>query len=203
MFQKVTWPLIGRYTHQLCCKFLSSNRCLVLLLLSFLLIGCGAHRVIRTDPPGATISVDDEKIGSAPVTYAFSTSGFRFNYKVRAEMKGYHTAEELVRPYTDFWGTISWPDVFITLRKIEKEAEEKNKYIILRNDSKSLSPSELIQATANDTAKEKLKFAFENKKITVEQLKKANIELQSQNYSRTLRAFIDGSIDEETFGSLY
>ncbi len=176
-----------------------------LLSACFILIGCGSYQTIRTDPPGAAIFVDGEHIGESPATYSFSTSGFRYNYKVRAEMKGYYPAEEAVKSHTDFWGSIQWRDVFLTLRKIEKDMEERNREIMIRPAIKpSLpDPDEKLQAPDIETAKAKLRRSFEKGFISVEQLKRANSEMQAQSISRILKAFLEGAVDEKTFGELY
>ena len=54
-----------------------------------------------------------------------------------------------------------------------------------------------------ESAKEKLRIAFSNKVITLEQLNKAIGELDSGTYSKELDLFLDGKIDEKAFGMLY
>lgn len=62
---------------------------------------------------------------------------------------------------------------------------------------------EKLQAPDIETAKAKLRRSFEKGFISVEQLKKANSEMQAQSISRILKAFLEGAVDEKTFGELY
>jgi hypothetical protein len=85
-----------------------------------LLVGCSSAAMIRTEPPGANIYVDDTPIGKSPISYSFSTTGLRYSYKIRAELEGFYPEEQVTQSHTNFWGSVSWPDIFLRLRKIEK-----------------------------------------------------------------------------------
>lgn len=68
--------------------------CFMLLTLS-ILSACGCvHRrmMITSDPPGATVFVDNNEIGQTPVAHDFTYYGTR---NFRLEMDGYETVNEL------------------------------------------------------------------------------------------------------------
>lgn len=54
-----------------------------------------------------------------------------------------------------------------------------------------------------EMARARLKSAFENKAITAEQFNRATKELKAQGRSRLLESFLEGEIDEKTFGESY
>ncbi|MBI5561731.1 MAG: caspase family protein [Deltaproteobacteria bacterium] len=54
-----------------------------------------------------------------------------------------------------------------------------------------------------DTAKARLKSAFERELISEDQLSRSLDELKGKDRSRTLKSFLEGKIDEKRFGELY
>ncbi len=54
-----------------------------------------------------------------------------------------------------------------------------------------------------ETARARLKSAFESGFITIDQLNRALDELKSQTHSKTLEAFLEGKIEARKFGELY
>ena len=163
----------------------------IIFTVFLMLVGCGSHRMIRTEPPGATIYVDGRKIGKSPIAYKFGKSGFRYGYKVRAELDGYYPEEEVIKSHTDVWGSVEWSDAFIRLRKTDsderKDSPPKTDLISPKQEG---AIKQQLGASGIEAAKKKLNIAFENGHITIEQLKKANSELKSQSISKILRVFV-------------
>lgn len=97
-------------------SFPSSLRCCSLVLLVIVATGgCVRRRMlVRTDPPGATVSVDNQVIGTAPAATPFVYYGTR---EFRIEKDGYRT--ETIRrrlnppwyqwPGLDFIAETLWP----------------------------------------------------------------------------------------------
>lgn len=84
------------------------------------------------------------------------------------------------------------------------QLEELHKSGIISDEEYNRAKSKLMpQETGTEVAKSKLKNSFEKGFITIEQLKRANDELKSQTTSRILKSFLEGKIDEKTFGELY
>jgi len=89
--------------------------CLLLLLGILTIAGCVERRLtILTDPPDAVVWLNDEEIGTTPVTVGFNWYG---DYKVRIEKEGYqilNTHQDLPRPAEDhfpldFFAEVIWP----------------------------------------------------------------------------------------------
>ncbi len=85
--------------------------CLSALMLS----GCVERKLtINTVPAGAIVELNDEEIGTTPVTVAFSWYG---DYRIRASMDGYETLQthrKLKAPIhdrfpLDFFAGVLWP----------------------------------------------------------------------------------------------
>ena len=54
------------------------------------------HVVVKTDPPGAKITLDQRELGPSPVTFE-DASGSRKTYSVRIEKEGYRTVYRTIR----------------------------------------------------------------------------------------------------------
>lgn len=89
--------------------------CLFLLSAILLTVGCVERRLtIHTEPPDAVVWLNDEEIGTTPVTVGFNWYG---DYKVRIEKNGYQildTHRDLPRPAEDyfpldFFAEVLWP----------------------------------------------------------------------------------------------
>ncbi|HSV27148.1 MAG TPA: PEGA domain-containing protein, partial [Sedimentisphaerales bacterium] len=83
------------------------HRIMVLLPAAILLVGgCGGVQreiTIRTQPAGAVVVLNDEEIGTSPVTVAFNWYG---DYNVRISLEGYRTLitnRELDAPWYDYF----------------------------------------------------------------------------------------------------
>jgi hypothetical protein len=83
---------------------------ITLAVATFLMVGCTSTCLIDSEPQGATIYVDGEKIGETPTSHGFSTSGFVYEYEVKADLAGHQTEIQEVKSHTDAWGNRSWPD---------------------------------------------------------------------------------------------
>lgn len=79
------------------------------------LSGCVERRLtILTEPSEAVVWLNDEEIGTSPVTVGFNWYG---DYKIRVEKEGYeiiHTHQEIKRPLEDyfpfdFFAEVLWP----------------------------------------------------------------------------------------------
>jgi hypothetical protein len=89
-----------------------SRRALALLLL---LSGCVERRLhVRTDPPGAEVTVNGERIGRSPATWRFTHYG---DALVEVEKPGYEPAQQVVplkapwyqKPGIDFFADVLAP----------------------------------------------------------------------------------------------
>ena len=88
----------------------------ILLLLGLVMtVGCVERRlIIHTEPPDAVVWLNDEEIGTSPVSVGFNWYG---DYKVRIEKQGYeilNTHRDLPRPAEDyfpldFFAEVLWP----------------------------------------------------------------------------------------------
>lgn len=70
------------------------------LVVSLSLPGCVTSTQIRTIPAGASVYVNDELIGTSPVTYSTPDDAWRPPYRLRAELPGYHPLEGELTPVT-------------------------------------------------------------------------------------------------------
>ncbi|OHB68033.1 MAG: hypothetical protein A2Y77_01755 [Planctomycetes bacterium RBG_13_62_9] len=74
------------------------------LIAAIALAGCVERRLtIHTEPPGATVVLNDQQIGEAPVTVPFNWYG---DHWVRISMEGYETLDthrELKAPLHDYF----------------------------------------------------------------------------------------------------
>lgn len=77
--------------HRLSRTHLSVRTCAVLGLAVVLFAGCVERRLtINTQPPGATVILNDQEIGASPVTVPFNWYG---DYWVRISKDGYETLD--------------------------------------------------------------------------------------------------------------
>ncbi|MBW8034838.1 MAG: PEGA domain-containing protein [Planctomycetes bacterium] len=109
-------------------------------LSAVLLSGCVERKLtINTVPTGAIVELNDEEIGTSPVTVAFNWYG---DYRIRASMDGYETLEthrKLKAPMRDhfpfdFFAQVLWPgkivDEYNWTFDLEKyEAPDREKLI--------------------------------------------------------------------------
>ncbi len=106
-------------------------RLLALTLLPLLMTGCVRRRMtVRTSPPGATVSVDNQVIGTTPAASSFVYYGTR---EFRIEKDGYRT--ETIRkkfkppwyqfPGLDFVSETLWPGEIRDERIIDVELVPK------------------------------------------------------------------------------
>lgn len=101
------------------------------MLLVFSTVGCVRRRMtVRTSPPGATISVDNQVIGTSPAASSFTYYGTR---EFRIEKDGFKT--ETIRrkinppwyqlPGLDFVSETLWPGEIRDERIIDVQLEPK------------------------------------------------------------------------------
>jgi len=85
------------------------------LLAVVLLAGCVERRLlVRTDPPGADVTINGERVGRAPVEWRFTHYGKAL---VEVEKAGYEPAQRVValkspwyqKPVIDFFADVLWP----------------------------------------------------------------------------------------------
>ncbi|MBL7214046.1 MAG: PEGA domain-containing protein [Phycisphaerae bacterium] len=112
------------------------------LLAIFLTAGCVERRLtIVTEPKDAVVWLNDEEVGTAPVTVNFNWYG---DYNVRIEKSGYgilNTHRELERPLHDrfpfdFFAEVLWP----------KKIVDEYTWTFELEPYQQTSPEELIQA---------------------------------------------------------
>lgn len=70
------------------------------LLVSSSLSGCVTSTQIRTIPSGASVYVNDQLVGTSPVTFSTPDSAWRPPYRVRAELPGYQPGLGELTPVT-------------------------------------------------------------------------------------------------------
>jgi len=104
--------------------------------------GCVERRLtIVTDPEEAVVWLNDEEVGTTPVTVSFNWYG---DYNVRIEKSGYeilNTHRELERPLQDefpfdFFAQVLWPDTIV----------DKYTWTFDLQPYMQSSPAELIEA---------------------------------------------------------
>lgn len=92
------------------------RRVRIVLVVAFALLGgCVERRLlVRTEPPGAEVKVNGERVGRAPVTWRFDHYG---NALLEVEKPGYEPAQQVVRlrppwyevPVVDFFSDVLVP----------------------------------------------------------------------------------------------
>lgn len=106
-------------------RFRLSPILLLLLTGIFLLIETGCNGVrrrltIRTDPPGATVWVNDQEIGRTPISHNITYSG---TYKIRLAMDGKKTKTVMYAVKTPWY---LWPGVdFISENLVPGELRDQ------------------------------------------------------------------------------
>jgi hypothetical protein len=65
-----------------------------------MLSGCVTSTEIRTIPAGASVYVNDQLLGSSPVTFSTPDNSWRPPYRVRAELRGYQQMQGELTPVT-------------------------------------------------------------------------------------------------------
>ena len=132
----------------------------ILLLLAFLPLfwtGCVRRRMtVRTNPPGATVSVDNQVIGTTPAATSFTYYGTR---EFRIEKDGYRT--ETIRekiktpwyeiPVIDFFTETLWPgeirdERIIDVQLVPKTLEPTDTVIQRADSLRSQSRSGIVTA---------------------------------------------------------
>jgi len=130
------------------CKTLIWVACVLIVVCT----GCVRRRMtVRTSPPGATVSIDNQVIGTSPAATSFVHYGTR---EFRIEKDGYRT--EVIRrkikppwyewPGIDFFSETLWPgelrderiiDVQLAPKELEPAEDLMNRADALRNQSKA------------------------------------------------------------------
>jgi hypothetical protein len=117
------------------------------LIVAILLGACVERRLlVRTDPPGAEVTVNGDRVGRSPARVPFTHYG---QMLVEVEKPGYEPAEKVVdlrspwyqKPGIDFFSDVLWPG------RIEDEHEIELKLEPLRR----LSPAEVERGVAEMT----------------------------------------------------
>jgi len=121
----------------------SSIALLTFSLSAFLLVsGCLERKLtINTEPQGALIMLNDEEIGTSPVTVSFEWYG---DYWVRIRKDGYeslNTHRELKGPWYDIFPF----DFFVQILSPDRHVDSYEWTFPLK-PKKEISPEELIQA---------------------------------------------------------
>jgi hypothetical protein len=88
----------------------------VLLLVAILACGCGSVQrelTVKTEPAGALVLLNDEEIGTSPVTVSFNWYG---DYRITVSHEGYATLKthkKLAAPWYDYFpfdlARLMWP----------------------------------------------------------------------------------------------
>lgn len=106
----------------------------VAILLALSLLGACVERrlLIRTDPPGADVTVNGEKVGRAPVQWRFDHYG---KVLVEVEKPGYRPAERVVelrspwyeKPGVDFFADVLVPTTIRDEHQVELRLEPERR----------------------------------------------------------------------------
>ena len=72
----------------------------IALLVSLSFSGCVTSTQIRTVPAGASVYVNDQLVGTSPVTYSTPDDAWRPPYQLRAELPGYEPLQAELTPVT-------------------------------------------------------------------------------------------------------
>ncbi len=67
--------------------------------------GCSHTVALKSEPPGATVSLDGEEVGKTPYTFDAS-SGFFDEHQVRVEHEGYEPLETSIVQAEPIWGIV-------------------------------------------------------------------------------------------------
>lgn len=114
---------------------------LILVLTAVIGGGCVERRLtINTQPPGAIVTLNDEEIGTSPVTVSFNWYG---DYCVRISKEGYETLnthKELKGPWYD-----SFPFDFFAQIASAKRKTDKYEWTFVLEEKKQINPQELAE----------------------------------------------------------
>jgi len=90
-----------------------SARCALALALSLLLLaGCVERRLfLKSDPPGAEVSVNGQPVGLAPVSVPFVTYGY---YEIVMSAPGHHRLSRVVEVSPPWWQYVPF-DFFVEM----------------------------------------------------------------------------------------
>jgi len=121
-------------------KYKISAVIIISLIVTILLAGCVERQLtINTEPQGALVFLNDEEIGTSPVTVSFEWYG---DYNVRINKEGYETLNthrKLKAPWYD-----KGPyDFFAMLRP--KRIVDSYQWLFTLEGKKQISREELIQ----------------------------------------------------------
>lgn len=113
----------------------------IILIASLLLAGCVERKLtINTDPQGALVLLNDEEIGTSPVTVSFEWYG---DYWVRISKEGYETLNTH-RPLKGPWYD-SFPFDFFAQIISPDRTVDSYEWMFELEPKKQISPEELIQ----------------------------------------------------------
>ncbi len=97
----------------------SSSLIVMAGLIATVLAGCVERKLtISTEPQGALITLNEQQVGTSPVTVSFNWYG---NYQIRAQKDGYETLDTSRKlkaplhdsPPFDFFAELVWPGVIV------------------------------------------------------------------------------------------
>lgn len=113
---------------------------LILLIACLSLTGCVRRRMtIRTNPPGATVYIDDQEIGTSPVSTSFVYYGTR---KIQVVKDGYETETVMQRVRTP-WYQIPGID-FVSENLVPREIRDERIVEIEMEPQRVVSAQELL-----------------------------------------------------------
>ncbi len=111
------------------------------VLIILLAAGCVERELtINTQPQGAVVTLNDEEIGTSPVTVSFNWYG---DYCVRISKEGYETLnthKELKGPWYD-----KFPFDFFAQIVSQKRTVDKYEWTFALEEKKQVNPQELVE----------------------------------------------------------
>jgi len=114
---------------------------LILILTTVMATGCVERELtINTQPQGAVVTLNDEEIGTSPVTVSFNWYG---DYCVRISKEGYETLNthrELAGPWYD-----SFPFDFFAQIASAKRTVDKYEWTFTLEEKKQITQQELVE----------------------------------------------------------
>jgi hypothetical protein len=114
---------------------------LILILTTVMAAGCVERELtINTQPQGAVVTLNDEEIGTSPVTVSFNWYG---DYCVRISKDGFETLNthrELKGPWYDCFPFDFFAQIASAKRKVDKY-----EWTFTLEEKKQVNPQELVE----------------------------------------------------------
>src|SRR5581483_10437410 len=106
-------------------RFAHKTLPVILLVTLPLWVSCAPRLIVRSDPTGAEVSVNDKSIGKTPLEVPTHGLGFGKNsYQIRVQKEGYLTY--MAEVPTAHMGALQY-EIFVSLKKGDDETQRFNR----------------------------------------------------------------------------